>query len=89
MLSTAMMSYSQDALEPILIDDSGETITDECACDCGAVGPGEFLSIAIEDPFDSNRLYTLVMNYPDSLNASDVFASISITAKSKLQDLYR
>jgi hypothetical protein len=27
MLSTAMMSYSQDALEPIPIDDSGETIT--------------------------------------------------------------
>lgn len=86
MFSTALISYSQEALEPIPIDDSGQIITDECECDCGGVAPGEILSIAIEDPFDTNRLYSLVMNCPKSLNASDIFASIAIAAKSKLQD---
>jgi hypothetical protein len=86
MLPTTTTSYSQEALEPIPIDDSGEIITDECACDSGGAVPGEILTISIEDPFDANRVYTLVVNYPDSLNASDVLASIAIAAKSKLQD---
>ena len=72
------MAYSQETLEPIPIEDSSETITDECACHCGVVESGEIFTIAIEDPFDANRLYTLVMNYPDSLTASDVFASIAV-----------
>ncbi|MFN6398920.1 MAG: hypothetical protein ACK449_03400 [Planctomycetota bacterium] len=85
-LSTTTTSYSQEAVEPNPIEDSGEIITGECACDCGDVESGEIFSIAIEDPFDANRLYTLVINYPDSLNASDVYASIAVLAKSKLQE---
>ena len=85
-LSTTTTSYSQEAEEPNPIEDSGEIITGECACDCGDVESGEIFSIAIEDPFDPNRLYTLVINYPDSLNASDVYASIAVLAKSKLQE---
>jgi hypothetical protein len=80
MLSSSTTSYSQEALEPIPIEDSVEIITDECACDCEGVESGEIFTIVIEDPFDANRLYTLVMNYPDSLNASDVFASIAVLA---------
>jgi hypothetical protein len=86
MLSTVTTSYSQDALEPVPIEDSGEIITDDCACDCGAIDSGEIFTLAFEDPFDANRLYMLVMDYPASLSASDVFASIAIVAKSKLQD---
>lgn len=85
-LSTTTTSYSQEAEEPNPIEDSGEIITGDCACDCGDVESGEIFSIAIEDPFDANRLYTLVINYPDSLNASDVYASIAVLAKSKLQE---
>ncbi len=86
MLSTAATSYSQETLVPIPIADSDEIITDDCTCDCGAIESEEIFTIAIEDPFDANRFYTLVMNYPDSLSTSDIFASIAIVAKSKLQD---
>jgi hypothetical protein len=86
MLSNSTTSYSQEALEPIPFEDSVEIITDECACGCEGVESGKIFTIVIEDPLNANRLYTLVMNYPDSLNASDVFSSIAVLAKSKLQE---
>jgi hypothetical protein len=79
-------AFGQEALEPVPIDENTEIISDECDCGCGDVDSGELIAIAIEDPFNANRLLTFAMDYPESFSASDVFAAIAIAAKSKLQD---